>query len=131
MVTPAGESPPYHLLVNDGTPLAAEREPNNGFEQAQPIQVPQVLDGAISQPQDVDVFTFAHHLLGMGDALITQLGDVHQSFHPGLELGERPKLGQFRDLGRHRIADVVLGFDARPTRENRRGSGGARRRAAS
>ena len=39
---------------------------------------------------------------------------MHQPFHPGLELGERPKLGQFRDLGRHRIADVVLGFDARP-----------------
>jgi hypothetical protein len=59
VVTPDGESPPHRLLVNDDTPVVVEREPNNGFEQAQPIQVPQAIDGVIGQPQDVDVFAFA------------------------------------------------------------------------
>jgi hypothetical protein len=57
VVTPAGESEPHKLLV-DKTPTIAEKEPNNGFRQAQPIQVPQVIDGAIGQNQDVDVFRF-------------------------------------------------------------------------
>ncbi len=57
IITPAGESEPHKLLV-DKTPTIAEKEPNNGFRQAQPIQVPQVIDGAIGQNQDVDVFRF-------------------------------------------------------------------------
>jgi hypothetical protein len=57
VVTPAGESPPHKLLV-DKTPTIAEKEPNNGFRQAQPVQIPQVIDGAIGQNQDVDVFRF-------------------------------------------------------------------------
>jgi hypothetical protein len=57
IVTPAGESAPHKLLV-DKTPTIAEKEPNNGFRQAQPVQFPQVIDGAIGQNQDVDVFRF-------------------------------------------------------------------------
>ena len=57
VVTPTGKSAPHTLLV-DKTPTIAEKEPNNGFRQAQPVQVPQVIDGAIGQNQDVDVFRF-------------------------------------------------------------------------
>lgn len=57
VVTPAGESAPHSLLV-DKTPTVAEKEPNNGFKQAQAVQFPQVIDGAIGQAQDVDVFRF-------------------------------------------------------------------------
>jgi hypothetical protein len=56
VVTPAGESAPHDLLVETAAPVVAEKEPNNGFRQAQPIQVPQLIDGAVSQPQDVDVY---------------------------------------------------------------------------
>jgi hypothetical protein len=55
VVTPDGESPPHRLLV-DATPTAAEKEPNNSFRQAQPVQVPQVVEGRVSQERDVDVF---------------------------------------------------------------------------
>ena len=57
IVTPAGESAPHKLLV-DKTPTIAEKEPNNGFKQAQAVAFPQVIDGAIGQSQDVDVFRF-------------------------------------------------------------------------
>ena len=67
VVTPAGESEPHQLLVETALPVVAEKEPNNGFAQAQPIAVPQVVDGRIQQPQDVDVFRFegkaGQHLL--------------------------------------------------------------------
>ena len=56
-VTPQGESPPHRLLV-DRAPVLAEKEPNNSFRQAQSIAVPQVVEGRISQAQDVDVFRF-------------------------------------------------------------------------
>jgi hypothetical protein len=58
VVTPAGESPPHQLLVEDKDAVIAEKEPNNGFRQAQEIRVPQVIDGAVDQAQDVDVFRF-------------------------------------------------------------------------
>ena len=57
VVTPAGESAPHKLLV-DKTPTITEKEPNNGFKQAQAVKFPQVIEGAISQSQDVDVFRF-------------------------------------------------------------------------
>jgi len=59
IVTPAGESAAHKLLVNgEGVPVA-EKEPNNGFRQAQPIQAGQVIEGLIQQGQDVDVFRLA------------------------------------------------------------------------
>ena len=67
----------------------------------------------LDDPQ-LDVLAFAHDLLRMRDPLVTQLGDVHQALNAGLELGERAKLGQLGDLGRHGVADVVLLLDARP-----------------
>lgn len=58
VVTPAGESPPHALLVEPTIPVVAEKEPNNGFKQAQPVQLPQAVDGVIGQALDVDVFRF-------------------------------------------------------------------------
>jgi Bacterial pre-peptidase C-terminal domain len=58
VITPGGESTPHQLLVETALPVVAEKEPNNGFQQAQPIAVPQVVDGTVHQPQDVDVFRF-------------------------------------------------------------------------
>jgi Bacterial pre-peptidase C-terminal domain len=54
-ITPEGESPPHRLLV-DAAPVLAEKEPNNSFRQAQPLAIPQTVEGRISQPMDVDVF---------------------------------------------------------------------------
>jgi hypothetical protein len=56
LVGPTGESKPHHLIVNDEIPRVTEKEPNNGFDESQPIAVPQVIEGSIRQPQDVDVF---------------------------------------------------------------------------
>ncbi len=58
VIGPQGTSEPHRLLVN-GTPAPIpEKEPNNGFRQAQLVTLPAVIDGAIGQPQDVDVFRF-------------------------------------------------------------------------
>jgi hypothetical protein len=58
VVTPAGESRAHSLLVERDAPVIAEKELNNGFRQAQSVQLPQVIEGAINPPQDVDVFRF-------------------------------------------------------------------------
>jgi hypothetical protein len=58
VVTPAGESSPHKLFVEKTIPVIAEKEPNNGFKQAQTIALPQAVDGIIGQNQDVDVFRF-------------------------------------------------------------------------
>lgn len=58
VVGPAGESPPHKLLIDGDQKPIKEKEPNNGFRQAQAIQVPQIVDGAINPAQDVDVFRF-------------------------------------------------------------------------
>jgi hypothetical protein len=58
VVTPEGESAPHKLLVEKTIPVVAEKEPNNGFKQAQPIALPQTVDGVIAQAQDVDVYRF-------------------------------------------------------------------------
>ncbi len=57
VLTPAGESPPHALLV-DRVPVVVEKEPNNGFRDAQPITPGQQVQGAIGQNQDVDVYRF-------------------------------------------------------------------------
>ena len=57
VVTPAGESPPRPLLV-DKTPTVAEKKPNNSFRNAQPIQVPQIIDGLVERGQLPSVFRF-------------------------------------------------------------------------
>lgn len=58
VVSPTGESPPHQLLIGSVLPLVADSEPNDGFRQAQPIQIPQTVDGQIHGDKNVDVFSF-------------------------------------------------------------------------
>ena len=58
VVSPTGESSPHKLLIGSIHPLVADREPNDGFQQAQPIQIPQAVDGQIHGDKNVDVFSF-------------------------------------------------------------------------
>jgi pre-peptidase len=57
VVGPSGESMPHRILI-DRTPIVAEREPNDGFKQAQVVALGQVVQGTISRPTDVDTFRF-------------------------------------------------------------------------
>jgi hypothetical protein len=52
-----GESPPHSVLI-DRTPIIAEKEPNDGFKQAQTVSLGQTIQGTISRPTDVDTFRF-------------------------------------------------------------------------
>jgi hypothetical protein len=56
LVGPGGESPTMNVLVNDDTPRTPEKEPNDGFKQAQPLTVPIIVEASIKQNQDVDVY---------------------------------------------------------------------------
>jgi hypothetical protein len=58
VVTPDGETQPHKLLVETTLPVVAEKEPNEGFKQAQEITLPVVIEGTIDRPKDVDVFRF-------------------------------------------------------------------------
>ncbi len=58
VVTPAGETAPHTLLVAPKAEVLREKEPNNGFRQAQTIRFPAAIDGTIDPPKDVDVFRF-------------------------------------------------------------------------
>lgn len=53
-----GESNTYTLLVRDALAAVAEKEPNDGFAQAQMIVLPCVVEGSINGERDVDVFKF-------------------------------------------------------------------------
>lgn len=57
-VGPGGDSNEYTLLVRDETPVVAEKEPNDGFDQAQVIPVPSAVEGTIKGERDTDVFQF-------------------------------------------------------------------------
>jgi hypothetical protein len=57
IVTAAGESKPASLLVQ--TDLVEEKEPNNGFRNAQEIAIGKTISGAIQDANDVDVFRFS------------------------------------------------------------------------
>lgn len=54
---PGGESE-YKPLVADDTPAVKEKEPNDGFGQAQVIPIPSAVDGTIQSERDTDVFRF-------------------------------------------------------------------------
>src|SRR5208337_2940175 len=56
IVTPGGETAEHRLLINGDPAPVAEKKPNHGFRQAQPIQVPQVIEGSIRNAQEVSVF---------------------------------------------------------------------------
>lgn len=53
----AGDGNAHRLIVDRG-PLVAEKEPNNGFAQAQPVTIGQTVAGAIERGFDVDVYRF-------------------------------------------------------------------------
>jgi hypothetical protein len=57
VVTPGGASAP-HALVVDKTATIAEKKPNNSFRNAQPVQVPQNIDGLVERGQVPSVFRF-------------------------------------------------------------------------
>lgn len=57
-VGPAGESEPYRLLVRDGPPAVAEKEPNDGFDGAQAVTLPAAVEGTVKGDRDADVFKF-------------------------------------------------------------------------
>jgi hypothetical protein len=57
-VGPGGKSVPYTLLLRDDLPAVAEKEPNDGFDQAQSIAIPCAIEGTIKSEKDVDVFKF-------------------------------------------------------------------------
>jgi hypothetical protein len=58
LATSHGETAPYALLIGGEHPLAAEKETNQGFRQAQQITIPQIIDGQIQAERDVDVYSF-------------------------------------------------------------------------
>ncbi len=70
VIGPGGESKPHQLIVKDDTPIVVEKEPNDGFKQAQPISLPCIVEGSIRQAQDVDVFRFEGK---KGDRLVLEL----------------------------------------------------------
>jgi hypothetical protein len=57
LVNAAGESNAHGLIV-DRTPVVDEKEPNNGFAQAQPIAPGQTVAGVVERGFDVDVYRF-------------------------------------------------------------------------
>ena len=57
-VNAAGETKPHELVVLAKATVVPEKEPNGGFATAQPVESGQVVQGAISQALDVDVFKF-------------------------------------------------------------------------
>jgi hypothetical protein len=57
-IGPGGKSTPYTLLLRDELPVVAEKEPNDGFDQAQPVTLPSAVEGTIKAERDVDVFKF-------------------------------------------------------------------------
>ena len=52
------ESNPYTLLIRDSLSAVAEKEPNDGFEQAQAISIPCGIEGTVKADRDVDVYRF-------------------------------------------------------------------------
>jgi hypothetical protein len=56
LVTPKGESAPHSLLVVAKDKLVANREPNGGFRDAQPIEPGQVIEGVVEQARNVNVY---------------------------------------------------------------------------
>jgi hypothetical protein len=60
-VNAAGQTAPHELVVLAKDRLVLEKEPNGGFATAQPVEAGKVVQGAVSQAMDVDVFRIAGH----------------------------------------------------------------------
>ncbi len=81
VTTPAGTSAAHKVLL-DRTPPVAEKEPNDGFKQAQQVKIGQTIQGRIDRAQDVDVYRFEGKA---GDKLVVEvfaarLGSALDSF---------------------------------------------------
>jgi len=50
---------PYQLLVPDDLPAVAEKEPNDGYDAAQPVAAPCAVVGVVHQEKNPDVFRVA------------------------------------------------------------------------
>ena len=61
VVTPAGTSEKRELRVVEAASLVEEKEPNNGFREAQLIEPGKIVRGKIEGEKDVDVFAFTAH----------------------------------------------------------------------
>lgn len=57
VTTPVETAPAHALLVVAADRLVAEKEPNGGFAQAQPLEPGKVLQGSVGGAKDVDVFS--------------------------------------------------------------------------
>ena len=58
-VGPGGPSEPYKLLVpDDGIPTTAEKEPNDGYDTAQPLTLPAAVVGTVHAEKNPDVYRF-------------------------------------------------------------------------
>lgn len=57
--SPDGDSTPWRILVDRAGAISHEKEPNDGFREAQDIALDGAVEGMISAAQDVDVFRFA------------------------------------------------------------------------
>ncbi|HEX4613043.1 MAG TPA: PPC domain-containing protein [Urbifossiella sp.] len=57
-VGPGGPSAAYTLLAPDDLPAVAEKEPNDGYDTAQPIPLPCAVAGTIHAEKNPDVFKF-------------------------------------------------------------------------
>lgn len=58
VTSPIGTSEPMPLLIRPAAVLVREKEPNGGYQQAQPVRLGQTVSGAIKEAADVDVFRF-------------------------------------------------------------------------
>ena len=58
VVGPAGESRPGNLVVGGEFPMTEDKEPNDGFRQAQKLAIPQIVNGSIHANHNVDVYSF-------------------------------------------------------------------------
>ncbi len=61
VITPEGTTPPRSVRVVDGALFAAEKEPNDGFRNAQPLAPGKAVHGVIGSDKDVDVFAITGH----------------------------------------------------------------------
>ena len=70
IVTPSGVTKAREVSVFPKDALVTEKEPNNGFREAQPIEAGKPLCGKIDADKDVDVFRFDAHA---GEALTVRV----------------------------------------------------------
>lgn len=61
VVTPDGPAAAGSVRVRAAAELVEEKEPDNGFREAQPVELGRVIVGGIKEDKDVDVFRFAGH----------------------------------------------------------------------